>query len=170
MPLYETRVCRVCAALNSSLRSRISKLSETGIVRRNHYLGGRYENISVARESLPEIGAILDTATTHAAEILGLPRAALRIGWWLNLMQPGDITYAHTHDDDDELLSGVYYIDTPPDSGRLVLLDTGRREEIEPCAGLFVFFAPDISHEVTRNASGQVRLAVGFNIGPRREP
>ena len=146
------------------------QLSEASIVRRSHYLGGRYENVYLEKESLPEIGGILDLATTQAAEILGRPPPTLRIGWWLNLMQPGDVTHAHTHDDDDELLSGVYYIDTPPDSGRLVLLDGGRREEIEPRAGAFVFFAPDVPREVTRNESDRLRLSIGFNIGARQEP
>jgi hypothetical protein len=163
--LFETHECRSCLALNPVLRARITRLSDTGIVRRSHYLGGRYENIYVDKDSLPEIATILDSAIMQAAIILGQPRASLRIGWWLNVMQPGDVTYAHTHDDGDELLSGVYYIDAPPDSGRLVLCDAGRREEIEARAGLFVFFAPAIMHEVTRNESGRQRLSVGFNIG-----
>ncbi|MHB8728057.1 MAG: putative 2OG-Fe(II) oxygenase [Sulfuricaulis sp.] len=143
-------------------------MPETSIARRGHYLGGRYENIYVEKKSLPEIGAILDVATERAAEILGHPLAMLRIGWWLNVMQPGDVTHAHTHDDTDELLSGVYYIDAPRDSGRLVLFDAGRREEIEPIAGRFVFFAPDLLHEVTRNVSDRARLSMGFNIGRLR--
>lgn len=155
--------------MNASLRARIAGLPETSILRRGHYLGGRYENIYVEKESLPGIGAILDMATKRAAEILGHPPSLLRIGWWLNVMQPGDVTHVHTHDDADELLSGVYYIDAPRDSGRLVLFDAGRREEIEPVAGRFVFFAPDLPHEVTRNASDRARLSVGFNIG-RLEP
>ncbi len=166
--LYAIHECHSCLALNSSLRARISRLSETGMARRSHYLGGRYENIYVEQESLPEIGAILDTAIMQAAAILGRPHAMLRIGWWLNLMQPEDVTYAHTHDDADELLSGVYYIDAPPDSGRLVLFDGGRREQVEPRSGMFVFFAPDVPHEVTRNESDRPRLSVGFNVGPRQ--
>ena len=146
------------------------QLSETSIVRRSHYLGGRYENIYVENESLPEISMILDTAIMEAAEILGHPHPMLHFGWWLNLMKPGDVTYPHTHDDNDELLSGVYYIDAPRDSGRLVLLDAGRRQEITPRAGMFVFFAPDVLHEVTRNESDRPRLSVGFNIGVLQEP
>ena len=113
---------------------------------------------------------ILDTAIMEAAEILGHPHPMLHFGWWLNLMKPGDVTYPHTHDDNDELLSGVYYIDAPRDSGRLVLLDAGRRQEISPRAGMFVFFAPDVLHEVTRNESDRPRLSVGFNIGVLQEP
>lgn len=80
-------------------------------------------------------------------------------------MQPGDITYPHTHDAGDELLSGVYYIEVPPHSGKLLLEQGGQRLEIVPQAGRFVFFAPDILHEVTLNESGRPRISFGFNVG-----
>jgi hypothetical protein len=109
---------------------------------------------------------ILDLATAQAAHILKRPKKDLRLGWWLNIMQPGDITWPHTHDAGDELLSGVYYIDVPPDSGKLLLTQDVQCLEIEPRAGRFVFFAPDVMHEVTRNESGCPRISVGFNVGP----
>ncbi len=109
---------------------------------------------------------ILDLATAQAAHILNRPKKDLRLGWWLNIMQPGDITFPHTHDAGDELLSGVYYIDVPSDSGKLVLTQGTQRLEIDPCAGRFVFFTPDVMHEVTRNESGRPRISVGFNVGP----
>jgi hypothetical protein len=71
-----------------------------------------------------------------------------------------------TRDEDDEILSGVYYIDVPPDSGKLVLIDGVRREELQPRAGMYVFFAPETLHEVTCNESGRARISVGFNFGP----
>ncbi|MEK9134507.1 MAG: hypothetical protein AAB333_06565 [Pseudomonadota bacterium] len=81
-------------------------------------------------------------------------------------MHPGDVTFARTHDENDELLSGVYYIDVPPHSGKLMLIDGARREEVPSRSGLFVFFAPEMLHEVTRNESDRPRLSIGFNIGP----
>ena len=168
--LYKIGECQDCDALNATLRARIELLPQSDIVRRHHYLGGRYENLYVAFESIPEIRVILDLATAHAAHILNRPKRDLRVGWWLNIMRPGDITFAHTHDADDEILSGVYYIDVPPDSGKLVLIDGVRREEVQPHAGMFIFFAPEILHEVTRNESGRPRISVGFNIGPAKTP
>lgn len=106
-----------------------------------------------------------DVAIEQAARILACDPAALRMGWWLNIMRPGDITYAHAHDDGDELLSGTYYIDVPPHGGNLVLAQDAQRVEIEPFPGLFVFFRPWVAHEVTRNVSSSLRIAVGFNIG-----
>ena len=168
--LYQIGECQDCDALNATLRARIELLPESDIVRRHHYLGRRYENLYVAFESIPEIRVILDLATAHAAHILNRPKKDLRMGWWLNIMRPGDITFAHTHDTDDEILSGVYYIDVPPDSGKLVLIDGVRREEVQPHAGMYIFFAPEILHEVTRNESGRARISVGFNFGPATAP
>ncbi len=170
MDLYETHLCETCQALNAKLLSRIESLSAEDIVRQSHYLAGRYENLYLAPESLPEIRAILDVAVTHASRLLARPETELRIGWWLNRMRPGDVTCAHTHDDGDELLSGVYYIEVPPDSGKLVLTDGMQREAIQPREGMFVFFMPETLHEVTRNESDRARLSVGFNIGPVPAP
>lgn len=92
----------------------------------------------------------------------------LQAGCWLNAMPPGSVTLLHSHDDDDELLSGVYYIQVPDRAGRLVLHHAGGRVTVEPEAGKFVFFDPAIPHEVTRNESAQTRLSLGFNFGPTR--
>ena len=89
-------------------------------------------------------------------------------------MAPGITTrgsqVSRTRDDADELLSGVYYIDVPPDSGNLVLMDGIRREEIQSREGMFVFFAPELLYEATRYESGRPRLSIGFNIGPVQAP
>ncbi|HSW52564.1 MAG TPA: hypothetical protein VLG93_04985 [Sulfuricaulis sp.] len=164
--MYRIAECRDCEALNATLRARVQGLLPGDIVQRHHYLGGRYENLHVTLESIPELRVILDLATAQAAHILKRPKTDLRLGWWLNIMQPGDVTYPHTHDESDELLSGVYYIDVPPGSGKLLLGYGEQRVEIEPRAGHFVFFAPDLPHEVTRNESGRPRISVGFNVGP----
>jgi len=168
--LYRIGECKDCESLNAALRARIESLPESDIVRRHHYLGGRYENLYVALESIPKIRVILDLATAQAAHILNLPKKDLRMGWWLNVMRPGETTFAHTHDEDDEILAGAYYIDVPPHSGKLVLIDGARREEVQPRAGMYIFFAPNTVHEVTRNESGQARVSVGFNIGPAKVP
>ncbi|GAB4514224.1 MAG: hypothetical protein Tsb0026_19440 [Sulfuricaulis sp.] len=163
--MYRIGEYRDCETLNATLRARIERLSQDEIVRRHHYLGGRYENLYVAIDSIPEMRAILDMVMVQAADILNRSPKDLCLGWWFNIMRPGDITYPHTHDDDDELLSGVYYIDVPPQSGKLLLASGAQRIEIEPQPGKFVFFAPDILHEVTCNESGRPRISVGFNAG-----
>ncbi|MDH3406071.1 MAG: 2OG-Fe(II) oxygenase family protein [Gammaproteobacteria bacterium] len=147
------------------MRVRVERLTDQAVVRRNHYLGGRYENIYVSLESIPELRVILDLATALAAHILMRPKNHLALGWWLNIMQPGERTFPHMHDDADELLSGAYYIDVPPGSGKLLLVRDNRRIEVETHTGMFVFFSPGVLHQVTRNESDRARISVGFNVG-----
>lgn len=164
--LYELGECLDCEALNATLCARIELLTESKIFHRSHFLGGRHENLYVLPDAIPEIRVILDLAIAQAAHILCRAKKELILGWWLNIMQPGDITYPHTHDDADELLAGVYYIEVPPGSGKLLLKDGQQYAEMEPQAGMFVFFRPDVLHEVTRNESDRPRISIGFNVGP----
>lgn len=164
-PQWHSHDCAVCAALNAELAEHVMRLISNHAGRRSHYFGGRYENIYLPSHELPQLDLILQTARQQAALILQCPIETLRIGCWFNLMQQGDVTSAHTHDDDNELLSGTYYIKVPPDSGELVLSLPAQRLHITPQAGRFIFFAPDIPHEVTRHGAAQPRLSIGFNIG-----
>ena len=86
-------------------------------------------------------------------------------GFWFNAMRPGDITTVHTHDDDDELLSCVYYISVPDNSGDLVITENNEKLVLKPEAGSFVFLSPEILHEVSRNESNDSRLSMAFNFG-----
>ncbi len=155
-------------------------------VRKTHLFGGRYENIYLDERHIPELALLIDNATRLAGEILGLD--GLRAGYWFNFMPPGAVTLPHTHDDDDEMLSGVYYLEAPANSGELILHhdkilrqpgiatrpansgelilhhDTGQ-ETITPEAGLFVFFSPRVRHEVSENRSTKNRLSIGMNFG-----
>jgi len=134
--------------------------------RRSHYFGGRFENIYMDREHIPEVGELLAFAEASAREALRLEDTALRQGFWFNEMKPGQRTLPHTHDDADELLSGVYYLRVPEGSGDLVILDGPVKTVVEPKEGMLVFFGPHVLHEVTANLSGETRLSVALNIGP----
>ncbi|TNF96048.1 MAG: hypothetical protein EP297_10885 [Gammaproteobacteria bacterium] len=135
--------------------------------RNSHFFGGRYENIYIDSSLLHGIDELTTFWRQRAADILGLQSKDLRSGFWFNLMAPGDTTTLHSHDDDDELLSGVYYLEVPAsNSGSLVLHVGEKRIEIEPEAGKLVLFAPDCLHEVTENRSNQSRLSIGINFGP----
>ncbi len=157
--------CAACAESNDELAMHVMRLIEAAAGRRSHFFGGRHENIYLPQQELPQLKLILQTARQQAALILQRPLETLRIGCWFNLMQQGDVTTAHSHDDDNELLSGTYYIKVPPDSGELVLSLANQRLHIIPQAGRFIFFAPDILHEVTQHNAAQSRLSIGFNVG-----
>ena len=136
-------------------------------IKRSHFFEGRYENIYITKEIIPELNAIQNAVIEYAADILDLNKNSLKSGLWFNAMQPGNTTSVHSHDDDDELLSAVYYIVAPDDSGKLILHHEQFTTQVTPAAGMFVFFPPDISHEVSRNNSKETRLSLGINIGPK---
>ncbi len=134
--------------------------------RQSHFFHGRFENIYIDAGRIPALAFLFDCALKVAAELLGRPRGSLKYGFWFNLMQPGHVTTRHNHDEDDELLSCVYYLDVPENSGNL-LLDVGARDAIiQPEAGLFVFFDPARAHAVTENLSERPRLSLAMNFGP----
>ncbi len=138
-------------------------------VKKTHLFEGRYENIYLNEQHISELKPLINHAITLAESILNVQN--LRAGYWFNYMPPGSMTTLHTHDDYDELLSAVYYVYAPADSGNLIIHNEGENQTEEiiiPEAGKFVFFKPDVRHEVTRNNSTQHRLSIGINFGPSK--
>jgi hypothetical protein len=160
--------CPQCLAYHRAIVQRLFELKDSAQARKSHFFAGRYENIYLARDSLPGLEVILDVALNQAAQLLARPAESLQLGFWFNLMQQGDVTLPHRHDDDDELLSATYYLQIPPQAGRLLLKLPAGMREIEPVEGNFVFFDPRIEHEVTRHAHPSARISLGINIGPAR--
>jgi hypothetical protein len=152
--------------INRRILEAFAALTETDYTHRTHFFGGRYENLYLERTRVPELMQLLAYAEACAREILAFGDAPLRSGFWLNAQGPGQTTTEHTHDENDELLSGVYYVSVPPDSGDLILLDGCMRVHVTPAAGMFLFFPPNIPHRVERNRSPDARLSVAFNFGP----
>jgi hypothetical protein len=134
-------------------------------IKRSHLFNGRYENIYLTSEQIPELRDLLDEALGHASRLLGI--TDLQAGCWFNYMPPGAVTTVHSHDDDDELLSAVYYVSAPHNSGKLVIHENNKQHVITPQQGMFVFFAPDVVHEVNENMSGHDRLSIAINFGRR---
>jgi uncharacterized RmlC-like cupin family protein len=152
-------------AVNRRLLQRFSVLREDPATRRTHFLHGRYENLYIDRERVPEILPLIQAGTRAAATILGRT-GPLRCGFWFNWMGPGHRTSLHTHEERDELLSAVYYVTAPAHCGDLVLDLSLTRLRLSPSPGLMVLFPPDVPHEVDVNRSGEDRLSVAFNFGP----
>jgi len=134
-------------------------------IKRSHLIDGRFENIYLGTEQVPAMETIVQQACQAAKGFLSLS-APIRAGFWFNAMYPGHATGAHSHDDDDECLSGVYYVTAPENSGDLILHTQEGLFTLTPKAGRFVFFPPEIRHEVSENKSPAFRLSVGMNFGP----
>lgn len=150
--------------LNTALMAELETVRDHRDVYQTHALHGRFENTYVPATLLPTLKPLSDWVVTQAQAVL--KREELRWGFWFNEMGPGHRTSLHDHDEDDELLSGVYYLQVPPASGRLVLWQGEQDIRIQPEAGMLLLFPPHIPHEVEENRSSGTRLSVAFNFGP----
>lgn len=154
------------AEINRQILNDYHALVEQDMQRRSHFFGGRFENLYIDQQRIPALGQVLAQATIFAASLLNRSELALKRGFWFNDMGPGQSTTRHDHDEDDELLSGVYYIHVPKNSGNLIIHDRYSRTEVTPEAGMFVLFSPSVIHSVTANQSNEKRLSIGMNFGP----
>ncbi len=158
----------------SALLKRLNSTFETGFlnhhenvdVKRTHLFNGRYENIYLTSKHIVELDTLLREACSYAGQLLNIEN--MQAGCWFNHMPPAAITTLHSHDDDDELLSAVYYVVVPENSGDLIIHTNDGDLRITPEAGMFVFFEPDVAHEVTENLSSESRLSIGINFGLKR--
>lgn len=164
--LCHVLACPQCLSSHAAIIQALFELKDSHQARKSHYFAGRYENIYLERDAIPTLGIILDTALDQAAHLLARPTISLKLGFWFNLMQQGDVTLPHSHDDDDELLSATYYLQVPPQAGHLMLKLAAGVREIIPVEGHFVFFDPRIEHEVSRHPHPTARISLGINIGP----
>ncbi len=131
----------------------------------SHHFAGRYENIYIDQDKIPELAPVFDVVSRHASEILGLGSNKLQSGYWFNYMLTGQRTLPHSHDEDNELLSCIYYVSVPDQSGQLFLGEGNNQEIIIPEESLIVFFPTDLIHSVGENKSAQPRLSIAINIG-----
>ncbi|WP_089724474.1 putative 2OG-Fe(II) oxygenase [Candidatus Thiosymbion oneisti] len=152
--------------INRRILATFTDLTEADFSRRTHFFGGRFENLYLDRDRIPELRIILGQAERWAREILDWDDQPLRYGFWFNAQGPGQSTSEHTHEELDELLSGVYYLSAPEHSGDLILRDGRLSIHVTPEAGLFLFFPPSLSHRVETNRSDALRLSLAFNFGP----
>lgn len=152
--------------INRQIMDAYVQLREADWLRRSHFFDGRYENLYLHRERIPAIGQVLEQAESYAKKLLQKTDEKLRSGFWINDMGPGEATTEHDHDDYDEMLSGVYYVQVPLDSGELVVVDKHSRTLVTPQPGMFVFFAPNVLHSVSINRSRERRISIGMNFGP----
>jgi len=159
-------VSKEAKALNKALLEGFLKHQLDSDIKRSHLFNDRYENIYLTSVHIPQIRDLLEQACDHARRILHIED--LQAGCWFNYMPPGAVTTVHRHDDDDELLSAVYYVSIPANSGNLIIHDDNTQHIVTPQQGMFVFFAPDVVHEVSENMSADDRLSIGINFGKRK--
>ena len=99
---------------------------------------------------------------------------------WANVNRHGEAHTIHTHP--NNVLSGVYYVRAPMNSGRIVFHDPRQqalvlipkvtertafnayRHRIDPAEGMLLVFPSWFQHEVESNQSDEERISVSFNV------
>ncbi len=168
MTIYQKITSKNALGINSNIEADFLKYHNNTNIRKTHLFEGRYENIYLNEQHIPALKSLINEAVKLAEDFLDIKN--LRAGYWFNYMPPGATTTLHTHDDDDELLSCVFYVNVPENSGNLIIYyDSGdarqKKIEIKSRTGDFIFFKPDVRHEVSKNNSSDFRLSIGFNFG-----
>tara|TARA_R100001163_G_scaffold61747_1_gene51978 strand:- start:382 stop:963 length:582 start_codon:yes stop_codon:yes gene_type:complete len=111
-----------------------------------------------------------------------LDRYARLGNMWANINPPGGMNMPHIHP--NALFSGVYYVKSQPNCGRLKIIDSRpgvqynmpmrkpgdpgkdlwRDINIEPVTGRIVMFPAWLWHGVEENKSNDIRISVSFNF------
>ena len=101
---------------------------------------------------------------------------------WANINPPGGMNQPHIHP--NALFSGVYYVKSPPNCGRLKVMDPRpgiqftmpirkpgdpgkdmwRDVNIEPVVGRIIMFPAWLWHSVEENKSNNIRISISFNF------
>ena len=173
MTIYQKITSKNVPNTNTAIETGFLKHHNDANIRKTHLFDERYENIYLNEKHIPLLKPLINEAVALAEDILDIKN--LRAGYWFNYMPPGATTTLHTHDDDDELLSCVYYVKVPENSGNLIIYDDSgdasqKKIEIKSTTSDFIFFKPDVRHEVSKNNSSEFRLSIGFNFGLNKQP
>jgi len=153
------------AVINHQLLQEYLAVNNHPDTHKTHHFMGRFENTYLPVEQLPSLPSIIASIVNCAVKITGVDEDRLQYGFWFNEMHPGHKTSLHTHEENDELLSAVYYITAPKESGDLVVKSLNGDVHHKAVAGRAYFFKPDLPHSVTENLSQTMRLSVAFNFG-----
>lgn len=175
MAFFPTPVWRSeweCAEELSRMETAVRRLMEEdpeGEQKSNR--GGWHSQYGVLRSAPFAKLAELITRQVHRIN----PRAKVNRGW-ANVNPPGTVNAVHIHP--KSILSGVFYVAAPEDSGNLRLHDprpaalmTGDLPdyvsspvEIPPKPGMLLLFPAWLPHEVLENRSQEDRISIAFNV------
>lgn len=136
----------------------------------SHYVNGRWENRYINSHLTPSVSGLLNRAASLAGkeyrENFLIPSQFLGYStneYWFNIAGPGESTGRHNHKD-EAVISGVFYLKVPENSGDLRFHLDDEGEVIVPAKeGEMVLFPADLDHSVGVNRSGEERISLAFN-------
>ena len=138
----------------------------------SHKIGGRWENSYLPIKKVPIVRDIVRQARDLAVNVYGKKLLALfesptgidHPPFWFNLSESGDCTGVHNHAR-ESVVSGVYYLEVPIDSGDLFFRADGEEDfSLLPEAGSLILFPSDLRHGVRMNSSSSKRISLAFNL------
>ena len=138
----------------------------------SHKISGRWENSYLPIEKVPSVRDIVRPARDLAVNLywkklvaLFEPPAGLdHPPFWFNLSETGDSTGVHNHAR-ESVVSGVYYLEVPIDSGDLFFRSDGEEDfSLVPEAGTVVLFPSELRHGVRMNSASGKRISLAFNL------
>ena len=106
----------------------------------------------------------LDELQSKVVEVFSNTYKFNNIYLWYNINVPGSYNNAHHHNEEnfESIMSGVYYISAPVDSGDLIFTESNER--YEPSSGSLIYFDPTTWHAVDVNLSDENRISMAFNL------
>ena len=139
-----------------------------------HKINGRWENQFLNVRYIPQVKQIFRFACLAAKSFKDIPliipykELGLPINeFWFNISKPGDATAWHNHKN-QSILSGVYYLKVPKNSGNIKFRKRISEDYIEWVvkaeAGKMILFDPTIKHSVPKNRSDENRISLAFNL------
>jgi uncharacterized protein (TIGR02466 family) len=154
----------------------ISHLEETEPSKKKSNFGGWQSRSDLHKEGLfQEFKKVILILANDIAKSQDLPELHL-ISMWANINYKHSFNAAHTH---EGILSGVFYLKTPPNCGKLILespavrADTSpykiRNYPVEPSPLSCIIFPSWLSHYVEPNMSDEKRISLSFNFDIKRE-
>ena len=157
------------------------KLHPEGLHRSNN--GGWHSPIFKLEDQNP-ISSHIEKGLSNSVFTTLEKYIAVKVEYWIMINNPNSYNIAHTHPNSD--LSGVFWIKTPEESGKLKFVnpscfqayleinsyvskftsDTNVHEAYiyTPKEGMIITFPSHTLHEVEQNKSEEDRIAVSYNI------
>ena len=136
----------------------------------SHPVKGRWENSYLESYLTPSVSRLLNRACVEAKQAYGdqfiVPSQFLAYPnneYWFNMARPGESTGVHNHKD-ESTVSGVYYLQVPPDSSDLYFRTVDAVEfSVKSVVGRMILFPSHLDHYVPENRSTEPRISLAFN-------
>lgn len=176
--------------VNDAIRKELAALDWNKLDEENQEAFGELHSFREDRfipiDDFPSVRVVLEYFLTGCNEIArerkwDMRENQLTLGnYWVHATPPGEVTQSHTHK--PAVLSGVYYVDKPENSGDLVFVDVNQFHDYEPKSlpgevdpistpqmvikageGTMLVFPSWLPHKVPKNNSNRNRVSISFN-------